>query len=346
MNSSTDKRGTKLLRIPVWLRLVFCVVILIAVYSRVDKDQLKEAWRNIDVIKVLIPLAFFWLYHLNSALRWFVLLRCVDGNVRLKQLVRIYFMSLFAGMFMPGTVGVEIARLVAVTQAKVNPTRAIISTALERLLGLIALAVAVCVGMAVAPQYVHAPIAAAAWIICLAIVFVVAVLSNRKCMGLCMSLLPEGVQQRASRPLITLRECMEAYRAQRSAVAVALFLSLVAQMLRIARVATAVAALGIAIPLAVLFVAVPVVTLAAMIPITFGGLGIREAGYVYFLGQAGGSAADAVVLALVLYLLAVVSVLPGGALLLVHRKRSVLPQTKSEQGNQPATPQCVSFTDA
>ena len=45
--------------------------------------------------------------------------------------------------------------------------------------------------------------------------------------------------------------------------------------------------LGIAAPWTAIAAAVPLVMLASQVPITPGGIGVREAGFVYFLGRVG-----------------------------------------------------------
>jgi uncharacterized membrane protein YbhN (UPF0104 family) len=65
--------------------------------------------------------------------------------------------------------------------------------------------------------------------------------------------------------------------------------------------------------------AVPLVLLAAQVPITPGGVGVREAGFVFFLGRVGVDESHALALALTFFVLLLAIGLVCGLGLLLDR---------------------------
>lgn len=55
----------------------------------------------------------------------------------------------------------------------------------------------------------------------------------------------------------------------------------------------------------------PIILFLVLPPITVGGLGVREAGFIYFFGTTGMEAEATFALSLLIYLGAIVSALPG-----------------------------------
>jgi hypothetical protein len=75
--------------------------------------------------------------------------------------------------------------------------------------------------------------------------------------------------------------------------------------------------LGGVVTWASLLAVVPVVQAVAMIPVSFGGLGLREMGYEYFLGRAGFDPSGAVALAACFLAVSVSLALKGGLVYLL-----------------------------
>ncbi len=70
-------------------------------------------------------------------------------------------------------------------------------------------------------------------------------------------------------------------------------------------------AFGLHVPFVYFLVIVPTIFLLIMLPISIGGLGVREAAYVYLFGLVGVAPEAALGLAIVNYLLRLLSVLTG-----------------------------------
>jgi len=80
-------------------------------------------------------------------------------------------------------------------------------------------------------------------------------------------------------------------------------------------------ALGITAPLSFFFIFVPVVNILGMLPISFSGIGIREGGYLFFLGQVGVGRAAAVALGLLSSVVVLATGISGGLVFLLWKTR-------------------------
>jgi uncharacterized membrane protein YbhN (UPF0104 family) len=74
--------------------------------------------------------------------------------------------------------------------------------------------------------------------------------------------------------------------------------------------------LGLNVPWAYYFIFVPIVNIAGMLPITFSGIGIREAGYIFFLRRLAVDPHAAMALGLLASAIVLASGLAGGVVYL------------------------------
>jgi uncharacterized membrane protein YbhN (UPF0104 family) len=93
-------------------------------------------------------------------------------------------------------------------------------------------------------------------------------------------------------------------------------------LLRCAAVAIGAAAFGVELPLVVYVAMTPLITMLARIPISIAGLGVQEAGFVYFYGVFGMPAGVALLLSLLIRACTILSVTPGAWLYIVRGIRA------------------------
>ena len=75
------------------------------------------------------------------AYKWHRLLRVRDLDIGLGEAVRAYYISSFAGVFLPMTVGADLVRIGALQGGRVSNTNLVASIAIERGLGALSQAV-------------------------------------------------------------------------------------------------------------------------------------------------------------------------------------------------------------
>jgi glycosyltransferase 2 family protein len=129
--------------------------------------------------------------------------------------------------------------------------------------------------------------------------------------SLALRLLPGARLARIRRGLERVFAALDSYRAQPWLIASSFLLALIFQLMRCASVTVSAAALHHPLPFTFVLVVYPIMLLISLLPITIAGLGVREAGFVYFLGLGGMPAEVALPLALIQRLFTIIATLPG-----------------------------------
>jgi glycosyltransferase 2 family protein len=315
--------------IPLWGRFVICCLLVGLLVSRMDFGYLAARFSRASMFELMVLICVYMLYHLVCGCRWHGLLRCVEPAITLARVLRISFISVFLGTMMPGTIGAEVSRIVGVSRSNVTVTKAVFSVALDRLLGSVTLALLVLAGLTVATEHMSVRVWPVAALTVAGAVIISAAATNSRVREAIMRAVPGRMGLKLVSRFAQIAQCIDAFRDKPAAVAKALVLSLTAQLIRVLTVWLAGRALGLHIPFGYLMVVVPLVLFLLMLPITIGGLGVREAGYIYFLGIIGISDESAFALSITLYIALILSTVPGGVLLLLGNRGVTAPTPAS-----------------
>jgi glycosyltransferase 2 family protein len=257
------------------------------------------------------------------AYRWVVLLCIVDPaeRPRMREVMRIFFVSTFVGTFLPASVGGDAVRAFSMTQLKVRARDAIASVFLDRMLGVASILLMAALGLVLAQDLAANRTIVAALVlataICAATLLLIFSPRAAAAASRLLALLPQALRQTGEGILDSVRR----YAAYRSQLVNVLAGSLAVQVLRIAQAYFLGAGLGIALPLAMYFAFVPLILLVMLLPVTFNGIGTSQAAFVWFFGRAGIPAPPAFALSVLFVALGVVGNLPGGLLYALGRTK-------------------------
>ena len=262
-------------------------------------------------------LALLFLTRLIAAYRWYALLKQVDFTVAFGNIVRLVFVSGFVGYFMPGTLGIEALRIYGFMRTTANAALAVTSVAVDRLLGTFALILLALLGLALLPAALPTGaadglpdgVAHVGWVglLMLAILVVAALSPHLRRLALHL-LSPWRRVQDGVRKVFGI---LDTYRARPWALLWNAIVAVGFHLLRCAAVAIGAAAFGVELPLVVYVAMTPLITMLARIPISIAGLGVQEAGFVYFYGVFGMPAEVALLLSLVIRACTILSSAPG-----------------------------------
>ena len=267
------------------------------------------AWPPLLVAVVLVAVD-----RVLMAYRWLVLLRPFAGpdGPRFSAVVRIFLVSTFVGTFLPGTVGGDAVRAYALSQERVPGSAAVASVLMDRLLGMVSILMAACLGLIFARQMAEDPlvltalaITALACAAAAALVFSprVAVVAQR------LTRWVPGAAPRAS--VARVLTALQTYATRRSDLANVLAGSIGVQALRILQAYCLGLSLGMVQPLTVYVAFIPLILLVMLIPVTINGLGTSQAAFVWSFGQVGVSPAVSFTLSALFLALGVLGNLPG-----------------------------------
>lgn len=294
-----------------WLRIGLGFGIIALLLTQIDLEAALRAVLEARLELLVLGFAIVLASRLLAAVRWYLLLHGRHAAVTPFGVVRLMFVSDFVGYFMPGSIGVEVLRIYGLAKTTADPALSATSVVVERVVALLVLVVLVLVGAASRPSALPAEIAPLAWLCLGLLVLAVLAIMARPTRRLALRLLPGDRLARIRRGLQSVFAALDTYRSRPGLIAASLLLALVFQLMRCASVTVGAAALGHPLPFTFIMVVYPVMLLISLLPITIAGLGVREAGYVYFLGLGGMPAEVALPLALIQRLFTVLGTLPG-----------------------------------
>jgi uncharacterized protein (TIRG00374 family) len=295
------------------LRLAAVVVLVGWIARRVDLAEFAATLRAANPLDLALAFLALAAGQATAAWRWYRLLHAAGGRWDFRRTAIVYAASVFLGLFIPTGVGGDVYRIARVRKSGAGLARGTATILLERAVGLLAL-------LLLGSGFVLANPGTRPW----GLLFVLAALVGIA--GLAALWVPGG-EEVAARLLDRVRRGfgdrlrrafpLEAMDRLRGAMLGTVLLSLMNHAwILLANVLLA-RGLGLDVAPAAVCAAVPLVLLAAQVPITPGGVGVREAGFVFFLGRVGVDESHALALALTFFaiLLAIGFVLGIGLLL-------------------------------
>lgn len=264
-------------RLALALRVAVAVALFAWLATQIDWRALGDTFGHARPGWAALGLAVLWAGLVIAVGRWRRLLRALGSPMGAAEVGRIFGSGLFLSLFLPTTIGGDVYRLARVGQGGFGTARAGVSLLAERGIGLLALILLVAPVVAVHPMtHDLLPLAATLGLgglgVIVAVVFwggPVAHLVARRLPALEPALGPVS---------------WSALMRQAPAV---FGLSLVIHLATVG--ANVLFAHALRVPLGYwdALALIPLIVLAGQIPISPGGLGVREAGFVYFLGRAG-----------------------------------------------------------
>jgi len=123
-------------------------LLLLLLLRKEDGTGVLVALREIELADLLWVALLFAISRIAITLRWHVLLLSGGIKIRFKDSLALIFMGLFAGNFLPTTIGGDVVRLVGVMQMGSDRAVSLASIAADRLIGLAGMAMTVPLGVA------------------------------------------------------------------------------------------------------------------------------------------------------------------------------------------------------
>lgn len=304
-----SKRLTLLLRYGVSVALIGYLL------SQTNLTELRDALTQVRVEYLALALALALIHRLATIFKWNCLLRAKGYAIPYLRLAWLWFVNHFAGLFLPATVGEDIAKTVSLGRYIANTTEAAASIVVDRVIGLFTLLVIAMASSLAAAALFDAgtlPYVVALVLAC-AVGFGIS-LTSRATRSLVAATLDRLGLAKVTLRLSAFYASVMVYQKKGSTLAAVTILAFGLQCLRVIVVYVIGAALGIEVPLLYYFIFVPLVFLLTMLPISVGGIGVREGTYVYFFAQIGIATHSALLLSILSYGTNLLAALPGGVI--------------------------------
>ena len=269
-----------------WLRGLVSVAILAYLASRIDMGAALDALVRVSLPHLVVVLALVGLDRGVMIARWLLVLRSSGQQVAAKSVAWIFLVSSFIGSALPASVGGDAARAYTLSRRTDNTSEAVASVAVDRLLGVLSLAVLAVTGallwgtttdalpvgwVAVAAGVVGTSSAGIFW-------------ADRLLRGILPS---SWHDSRPGAAVLGLADALSRYRDRRLALAGVFALSLLVQLLRVFQAYLLGLGLGIEVTLGYYLVFMPVGLLMLLLPVSVAGFGLPQGVIVWLLRPQG-----------------------------------------------------------
>jgi uncharacterized protein (TIRG00374 family) len=306
--------------LPLALRIAVTAVLLAAVTWRLDlrvaaakAARLDPGWTAAAFAVVLAAVAI-------SAWKWGMILAFRGRPLAYRRLFRHYLVGLFFNNLLPTSIGGDAVRAWEATRDTGEVPEAVGSVITERLVAAAALGATALLGV---PFVERSPrlLLLVLGFLAVDLALVAAFLVPRAAERVASAMLPRRLATVRATVAATVVAVRESLRAPRLFLRVAAA-SVAFQLLVAAVNACVFRAMDLPVSLAACVVYTPMIFTLTMLPVSLSGLGVREAAYVGFFGQAGVGRADAVLASLLFFLVVAVASLPGAPLFALGRRAS------------------------
>ncbi|MBK5223881.1 MAG: flippase-like domain-containing protein [Acidimicrobiia bacterium] len=315
-----ERRGIVMLL----LRVVVSLAMLGVLFTQVDDVDLSEVippWSIGTALWLAGAAALTFIGIAVSAARWHQVLCALGVHSRWRHLFGHCLAGQFVSNVLPTTIGGDVLRISRLSRETGSGPTTFASVVLERLSGWIVLPLITLTGLAANPGLrelgratTFATIIAVVTLVALATVVVLA--ADRRVLGRFAS--TDGWPRFAGAVHLGVTQLREHPLSALSVLAVGVGYQMVLVL------AALMAAQALHIPgvgLTALLTFMPAVLIVQVLPIGISGLGLREAAFVLFLGPLGVATEQAIALGLLLYLLNLVTSLPGAGAFAIGGRR-------------------------
>ncbi len=277
----------------------------------------------------LVPI--FLLLFINtvlSALKWQLFLRADGVDISLVTLTATYLIGSFYNMFLPSNIGGDSYRIYDVAKKSKEGMRTVASVFADRFSGFLALVILGLLSSIVVAYHFHEPFFFLGPLLILVFLFVLlAALVKQTPIRFFLKVTRLDRFATLKRLVDKFFLSFSCYGANRSLLAKVMIISFAFQLSVICIVYLLARSLHAHVPFIYFSAFVPLIGLMEALPISINGIGLRDAGYVFFFGWAGMSNIQTRSLALLFLAMSICYSLVGG---LVYLFRITLGSMKTD----------------
>lgn len=301
-----------------WVRAGITGLILVYLLRQVDGGAAVRAMLRVDPAALAIVCGLVLLDRVVMIWRWLLLLRASGTAVATGTAARIFLVSSFVGSFLPAGVGGDAARAYALGQRTAQRGAAVASVAIDRILGVVAIALMGALGVGLYarqhpdPQVQVVAVTSAAAIVVLS---GAAIWADRW-----IRWLPDSWHHWTPVRLpLRIADSLAAYRGEPRTLLAVFGLSLLVQTMRIVQAYGLGLGLGLTVPFSYYLVFMPVGLLMLLLPISVSGFGLPQGVMVWLLRPLGVPQELSLALSTLIVLTGLFGNLPGAWLYLRER---------------------------
>jgi len=308
----------------VLLRISISIILLVFLFSQVDKKVLFEVIRGANKPLLSIGLLIFFFNYLFCLIRWIILLKAADIHLPLKRIVISFSGGVFFNLILPSTIGGDLMRSLDLAAHTKKPKEIVATVLLDRLSGYIGLVLMAVAALVVGWKMVRDnSIILSIGIISLLLVAILLVLFNNTIYSRINRFLGASGAGRIKEMIRSLHQEIHIFRSHRKMILKNIGLSLLVQLTSPLSFYFIALALNIKIGLIYFFVYLPIIGAITLLPISIGGLGLRDASTIFFFAKAGVTKDLAFAMSLISFVFVIFYGAIGGLIyvLTIHHRR-------------------------
>lgn len=284
-----------------WCKATASAGLLVVLLHETNLGDLRQAIGAADPAWALAGFLVYLASQVLSAFRWQLLARPLGFGEPFRRFLACFFAGMYLNLFGPSTLAGDVGRAILLAGGQ-RRARALTTVVAHRAIGLVALVSIAAVALLCLPRFpLPRTLYWTAWSLP-----VLALLAWR-----CGPLAAVGWLAPQHRARRFVEHDLGPYRDDRRLLLWSFTLACIMHLAQVGSQALLAVALGLHLPWTFFLVFVPVVNVAAMLPVTVSGIGVREAGYWYFLGSIGANREDALALGLISSAVALAAGLTG-----------------------------------
>jgi hypothetical protein len=303
-----------------WIQITISVLLLGLLLYIIDINQTIETFKHASYGYVILILLTITLNRFTMAFKWNILLRANKIFVSNIEILKIYYMSNFLGLFLPATIGGDIVRLYMVNSKVKKASGILASIIVERLIGFLILFIFAFIALLffleslrVNNQSLDRLEYLLGILILLGLIFIV-ISFNRKTGKFLKNLFhlnESGFIGRYAKKIEKFHDAYLVYKKSKKEVSLFSLLTFAEIITVIIWCYFGILAFNQNVDILYLFIIIPIIQALNRIPISFDGFGLNEAGYVYFLSFVGIESHISFSIGLLIHLSTTIGILPG-----------------------------------
>lgn len=311
-----------------WFRLVVSAALLALLLYQTDLRAIRAALARATPLWVLLAFAAVVASQVVSAYRWALLAHAVGFAERFGRFCIYYFSGMYLNLFGPGTIAGDFGRGLFLAAGR-RRALALTTVVAHRAIGFVALAWIAATAAVLLGDQLPAAVRG------LAALTVPATISG----WLWGPRLTARLLTRTNRWRVLIERDLAPYWHDHTLLAVSLGWAGLAHALQIIAQMFVARALDLQLPWTFFLLVVPLVTMLGTLPFSLQGVGVREAGYWYYLAQIGVPREAALAVGLLASAVMLASGLTGLPAFLMLRRRRRPPRDEDDLAPEPRAPE-------
>lgn len=293
------------------------LIALLFYFMRNDIAEILQILKNVhkSLLLLAMGISFSTAFILSKRLQ--LIFEAEDVKLKISDALNLTFIGYFFNNFLPTSVGGDIVKVLCASRITQQPVKCVTSVLLDRIFGLFTFVLIPSVTLLFYAKQIGNPmVPILTYSLLLFSISFFVLLFNRGLARKFRFIVPILDLLRLREKIRQVYDGMNNFKNHQGVVWEAMLLSLIGQSINILTIYFMALALGAEVNVVYFYLLVPVVHLLSMLP-SLGGLGIREGGYVYFLGPIIGREA-AVALGILWLAQLLLMSLAGGIIYLVR----------------------------